>query len=52
MGGGEASKRKESGKGEDQVEDNPASEGGWKHPMLLRNLLGESTTEQDQEGEE
>ena len=50
MGGGEASKRKESGKGEDQVEDNPASEGGWKHQMLLRDFLVEGATEADQEG--
>ena len=51
VGGWEASKGKESGKGEEQVKDNPVSEGDWKHPILLWYLSEEGPTEADQEGE-
>ena len=52
MGGREAIKGKELGKGEEQVKDNPVSEGDWKHPMLLRYFLERGATEADQEGQE
>ena len=50
VGGGEARKGKELGKGE--VKDNPVSEGDRKHTMLLRDLSEEGPTKVDQEGEE
>ena len=36
--GGEASKVKESGKGDEQVKYNMVSEGYWKRPMLLWDI--------------
>ena len=52
VGGGEDGKGGELGKGEEQVKDNPVSEGYRKHPMLLRGILEESSAEADKEGEE
>ena len=36
--GGEASKVKESGKGNEQVKYNMVSEGYWKRPMLIWDI--------------
>ena len=52
MGGGEASKGKELGKGEEQVKDNTVSEGDRKRHMLLQDILKGGTTEVDQEGDQ
>ena len=52
MGGGEASKGKELGNGEEQVKDNTVSEGDGKRHMLLQDILKGGTTEVDQEGDQ
>ena len=52
VGGGEAGKGKELGKGEEKVKDNRVIEGDRKQPMLIRNILEEGATETDQEGDE
>ena len=44
----DASKGKESGKGEEQVKYNLMSEGDCKQPMLLQDLSEEGATEVDQ----
>ena len=51
-GGGEASKGKELGKGEDQVKDNLVSEGDLKQMMLLHDLLEEGDPVVNQKGED
>ena len=48
VGGEEASKEKELGKGEEKVKDNLVSEGDRKHPMLLQDISEEGATEADQ----
>ena len=52
LGGGEASRDKELGKGEEQVKDNPLIKGDRKQPMLIRDLSEEGVNKADQEGED